>query len=113
MFDLRQSKNGRPLLVGHRGAMDIAPENTMSAFRAGLAGGADILELDVQLTADKQVMVFHDTDLIICSGLALGLGLSIAEKLQIKALVTTFQPGQTTSEFPYFFQISPSNTEIP
>jgi len=63
MFDLRQSKNGRPLLVGHRGAMDIAPENTMSAFRAGLAGGADILELDVQLTADKQVMVFHDTDL--------------------------------------------------
>lgn len=63
MFDLRQSINGRPLLVGHRGAMDVAPENTMSAFRAGLAGGADILELDVQLTADKQVIVFHDTDL--------------------------------------------------
>ncbi|HRQ38763.1 MAG TPA: glycerophosphodiester phosphodiesterase family protein [Chloroflexota bacterium] len=63
MFDLRQSTNGRPLLVGHRGAMDVAPENTMSAFRAGLAGGADILELDVQLTSDKQVIVFHDTDL--------------------------------------------------
>ncbi len=63
MFDLCQSTNGRPLLVGHRGAMDVAPENTMSAFRAGLAGGADILELDVQLTADKQVIVFHDTDL--------------------------------------------------
>ena len=63
MFDLRQSTNGRPLLVGHRGAMDVSPENTMSAFSAGLAGGADILELDVQLTADKQVVVFHDTDL--------------------------------------------------
>jgi glycerophosphoryl diester phosphodiesterase len=70
MFDLRQSTNGRPLLVGHRGAMDVAPENSMSAFRAGLAGGADILELDVQLTADKQVIVFHDTDLFPKTGVS-------------------------------------------
>jgi glycerophosphoryl diester phosphodiesterase len=35
MFDLRQQKNGRPLLVGHRGAMDVAPENTMVSFEAG------------------------------------------------------------------------------
>ena len=62
MFDLRQQKNGRPLLVGHRGAMNVAPENTMVSFEAGLAGGADIIELDVQLTADKQVILFHDDD---------------------------------------------------
>ncbi|MBK8987937.1 MAG: hypothetical protein IPM39_18025 [Chloroflexi bacterium] len=61
MFDLRTRKNGRPLLVGHRGALEVAPENTMPSFAAGLAGGADILELDVQLTADKQAIVFHDT----------------------------------------------------
>ena len=61
MFDLRQRKNGRPLLVGHRGAMDVAPENTFPAFKAGLAGGADILELDVQRTADNHIIVFHDT----------------------------------------------------
>ena len=36
-FDLRQRINGRPLLVGHRGAMGVAPENTMVAFAAGLA----------------------------------------------------------------------------
>ena len=54
MFDLRQRKNGRPLLVGHRGAMDVAPENTMVSFAAGLEGGADIVELDVQLTADQK-----------------------------------------------------------
>lgn len=69
MFDWRR-KNGRPLLVGHRGAMAVAPENTMAAFEAGLAGGADILELDVQLTADGQVIVFHDTDLIFKTGVA-------------------------------------------
>lgn len=70
MFDLRQRKNGRPLLVGHRGAMAVAPENTMAAFEAGLAGRADILELDVQLTADGQVIVFHDTDLRMKAGVA-------------------------------------------
>ncbi len=63
MFDLRTRKNGRPLLVGHRGAMEVAPENTIVSFEAGIAGGADIVELDVQLTADKQVILFHDDDL--------------------------------------------------
>jgi len=61
MFDLRQKKNDRQLLVGHRGAMDAAPENTFPALEAGLAGGADILELDVQRTADNQIILFHDT----------------------------------------------------
>ncbi|MCP4417740.1 MAG: hypothetical protein GY805_14040 [Chloroflexi bacterium] len=63
IFELRQKINGRFLLVGHRGAMDVAPENTMPSFEAGLAGGADLLELDVQLTADNQVILFHDNDL--------------------------------------------------
>lgn len=69
MFELRQKVNGRPLLVGHRGAMDVAPENTMPSFEAGLAGGADLLELDVQLTADNQVILFHDTDLQYKTGI--------------------------------------------
>jgi glycerophosphoryl diester phosphodiesterase len=46
--------------MGHRGAEALAPENTMAAFEAGLKAGADILELDVQLTADDRVIVFHD-----------------------------------------------------
>lgn len=60
MFNLRDRKNGRPLLIGHRGAMAVAPENTMVAFETGLKAGADILEMDVQITADNQVIVFHD-----------------------------------------------------
>lgn len=63
MFDIYRRKNGRPLLVGHRGAMDVAPENTMVSFEKGLEGGADILELDLQLTADNQVIVYHDVEL--------------------------------------------------
>jgi glycerophosphoryl diester phosphodiesterase len=68
MLNLRRQKDNRPWLVGHRGAMAVAPENTMPAFEAGLAGGADILELDVQLTADKQVILFHDSELFYKTG---------------------------------------------
>jgi len=82
MFELRRQINGRPLLVGHRGAMDVAPENTFAALEAGLAGGADILELDVQLTADKQVIVFHDTDLAAKTGVAGKVGEYTAEFLR-------------------------------
>ena len=82
MFDLRQRVNGRPILVGHRGAMAVAPENTLSALKAGLAGGADILELDVQLTADKEVVLFHDTELTFKAGVDGWVGDFTAEYLQ-------------------------------
>lgn len=63
MLDTRRETTGQVSIVGHRGAAACAPENTMAAFRQGLAHGADIIELDVQLTADGHVMVFHDEQL--------------------------------------------------
>lgn len=92
MFNLRQRKNGRPLLVGHRGAMAAAPENTMPAFEAGLAGGADILELDVQLTADSQVILFHDTDLFAKTGVRGKISDYTAEFLQTLDVGSHFGP---------------------
>ncbi|SFJ72331.1 glycerophosphoryl diester phosphodiesterase [Paenibacillus sp. UNC496MF] len=44
----------------HRGASAYAPENTMAAFERGLACGAELIELDVQLTKDGEIVVFHD-----------------------------------------------------
>ncbi|MFC7457390.1 glycerophosphodiester phosphodiesterase [Brachybacterium sp. GCM10030267] len=49
-----------PLIVGHRGAADVAPENTLAAFRRGLADGADMLECDVHLSSDGLDAVIHD-----------------------------------------------------
>jgi len=63
MLDTRREITGHVSLVGHRGAAACAPENTLAAFRQGRAQGADIIELDVQLTADKHVVVFHDQQL--------------------------------------------------
>src|SRR5262249_1443512 len=38
---------GRPLVIGHRGAAAVAPENTLESLRAAVAAGADIVEFDV------------------------------------------------------------------
>jgi glycerophosphoryl diester phosphodiesterase len=48
------------LNMAHRGASGTFPENTLSAFRAAIDAGADMCELDVQLTRDGAVVVIHD-----------------------------------------------------
>ncbi len=52
-----------PRIIGHRGASWARPENTAAAFDLALEEGADGLELDLQLTRDEQVVVFHDKTL--------------------------------------------------
>lgn len=49
-----------PLLFAHRGAPSEHAENTLPAFEAALAQGADVLELDVRMSIDGHVMVSHD-----------------------------------------------------
>lgn len=50
----------RPLIVGHRGASYLAPENTLVSFRTAKALGADGIEMDVQMTKDKKLVIAHD-----------------------------------------------------
>lgn len=51
------------LIIGHRGAAGLAPENTLTAMQAGKAVGADMLEFDVRLTRDGVPVVLHDPTL--------------------------------------------------
>lgn len=50
-------------VIAHRGASAYAPENTLPAFEKALALGACHVELDVRLTRDGAVIVFHDSKL--------------------------------------------------
>lgn len=50
----------RPLVIAHRGASGTSPENTLAAFRRAEALGAEMIELDVQLSRDGEVVVIHD-----------------------------------------------------
>ncbi len=56
-----QERSG-PLVVAHRGASLAYPENTLEAFEAAVAAGADVVELDVRLTADEVPVILHDLD---------------------------------------------------
>jgi len=48
------------LTIAHRGGADLWPENTVAAFAGAIACGADGAELDVHLSRDGEVVVFHD-----------------------------------------------------
>ena len=48
------------LRIGHRGASAECPENTLVSFRRALEQGAQMIECDLQLTADGEVVIFHD-----------------------------------------------------
>ena len=50
----------RVQVSAHRGWPKVAPENTLPAFEMALESGADYIELDVQLTKDGELVVFHD-----------------------------------------------------
>ena len=59
---------GRPLILGHRGASADAPENTMAAFRLALEQGADGFELDAWRCRSGEVVVVHDADTVRTAG---------------------------------------------
>lgn len=56
-------KTDRPIVVAHRGSSGSAPENTLAAFAAAIAEGADMIELDVRMTRDFFLVVLHDQDI--------------------------------------------------
>jgi glycerophosphoryl diester phosphodiesterase len=51
------------LVVAHRGASSLAPENTLAALRLALQAGAEMVEVDVQITTDERIVVIHDPTL--------------------------------------------------
>src|SRR4051794_36204313 len=53
---------GGMLVLAHRGANRVAPENTVPAMREAVDRGADGVELDVHRTADGAVVVRHDAE---------------------------------------------------
>lgn len=48
------------LIIAHRGGAGLEEGNTLKAFSQALALGVDFIELDIQTTIDKEVVVYHD-----------------------------------------------------
>jgi glycerophosphoryl diester phosphodiesterase len=52
-----------PPVIAHRGASNLAPENTLAAFKKAKAAGANWIEFDVMLTGCGEAVVIHDETL--------------------------------------------------
>jgi len=61
----RRELGQRPIVLGHRGARAHAPENTFRAFDEALAQGAEGVELDVRMTADAELVIAHDDEVLV------------------------------------------------
>lgn len=59
----QRSLTTTPLIIGHRGAAAVAPENTLISFERALKDGADGIEFDVRLARDSVPVVIHDATL--------------------------------------------------
>lgn len=55
-------------IIAHRGSSMAAPENTLAAVEQAIEDGADYVEIDVRLTADDEVVLFHDRSLARLTG---------------------------------------------
>ena len=73
---------GSTWIVGHRGVAGEAVENTRPSIELALSQAADMIEVDVQLTADGELVVFHDWDLVRLAGDQSVVERSAAKELQ-------------------------------
>lgn len=82
MLEIRIQDQPAPQIMAHRGASFEAPENTLAAISLAIEQGADWVEIDVQETADGNVVVIHDSDLMKLAGLPERVGSSNMADLQ-------------------------------
>jgi glycerophosphoryl diester phosphodiesterase len=88
------SQEGASLIIAHRGASIDHPENTLDAFEAAVAAGADAVEFDVRVTSDDHAVVLHDAAVDRTTD---GKGLARATSLEaIKRLRISTQAGAPT-----------------
>lgn len=101
-----------PLIIGHRGASAVAPENTTAAFREAIAVGADGIEFDVRLTRDGVPVVIHDSTLRRTGGLPHRVAdLTCAEisKVDVGSWFSESFANETVPTLPQLFTLFQSN----
>jgi glycerophosphoryl diester phosphodiesterase len=105
-------------IVAHRGLSAAYPENTMLAFRRAVETGCDGIELDVQLTADGELVVIHDETVDRTTGAKAKvreLGLAELRRLDASAVLPGdfgFNPIPTFAEYLEFIADKPQWTNI-
>jgi len=92
-MDASRSRQG-PLLYAHRGARLEQPENSLPAFAAALALGADVLEIDVHMTRDGHVVISHDGSGARMAGVAREIAACALSEVQSWDISRGFAPAR-------------------
>ncbi len=90
------------LIIAHRGASALAPENTLAAFQKAIADGADGIEFDVRLSKDGAVVVFHDATLgrlTARKNLVSSLTAEELQKIDVGSWFNQRKPNQTNTDY--------------
>lgn len=56
------------IIIAHRGANSISPENTLKSFKKAIELGADYIEFDNRLSKDNEIVVMHDSNTLRTTG---------------------------------------------
>ena len=102
---LLRSQTGRVLVLAHRGASGLRPENTLAAFRDALEDGADGLELDVRATADGELVVLHDRTVNRTTNGAGSVSKKTVDEVEKLDAGSWFQPGFRNEHIPLLSQV--------
>ncbi len=93
-------RTGRTLVIPHGGGDGLYPEDTMMAFTQTMAMGADVVDVDLRISADGVVIVFHDPTLDRMTGAPGDVGRMTYAQLRTFDAGYTFSPaGSTTHPF--------------
>ena len=107
------ARDNSPLIIGHRGASAVAPENTLAAFARAVRDGADGIELDVRLSHDGVPVVIHDATLPrtrLRKRLVGRLPLAQIKQIDVGSWFNQRHPSLASSE--YTSQIIPTLDEV-
>ncbi len=91
---------GKLVKIGHRGAPSLVHENTLGSFRKAIDTGMDGIELDVQFSADKKLVVYHDWNVECDSG-----KIELIEKLSWSEIQKIPLNGNDQNKIPLFTDV--------
>lgn len=97
--------NDSVLIIAHRGASLDAPENTLAAIKKAIDDQADWIEIDVQETADGDIVVFHDSDFKRVSSTPLNIWNADQSDIQALDIGSWFAPQFSSEKTPTLRQV--------
>jgi len=97
--------NDSVTVIAHRGAAGKAPENTLASIRQAIADGTDWVEIDVQESADGEVVVVHDSDFMKLAGVDLKVWDGTLEQIRDIDIGSWFDPHFSAERVPTLAEV--------